>query len=184
MQSILDVASKEIFEDKVNFSESDTNIYPSTIEILEVTYSKGAGANFYRQVLGPMILAPESLNLINWLKSRNLLANRIDCEICGEMMVWSVCNSVSDGFLCRCSFCKTSKSIIYGSFFYKSCLTTQKLVHLMYLWFTNTSEENTVRESGVSKSTIVLCFKMFRQICASHFESLWKERQHDNIFLS
>jgi hypothetical protein len=58
----------------------------------------------------------ENLQIINSLKNRNLLNKTARCDRCFIEMEWEE-RLVADGYTCKCSDCKTTKSVRHGSFF-------------------------------------------------------------------
>ena len=57
-----------------------------------------AANNFFRHVLSPMLYAPNSEKLIEWMKSERLtIHSRI--KQCGNLMVYGICNKLGMALL-------------------------------------------------------------------------------------
>ena len=69
--------------------------------------------------------------IINFLRSRHLLAQTISCSRCGIPMYEAIRTGISDGVRWWCMTCKTNKSIWEGSFFAKSRLPLDKWLLLL-----------------------------------------------------
>lgn len=78
---------------------------------------------------------------------------------------------MADGWVWRCSKCKSTRSIRHGTFFANSKLSIRQILDLMYFWSQKLDSHSFLRRhcDFASESTIVDWKNFVRDICAEYF---------------
>ena len=121
------------------------------------------------------MLTSDSIEVINWLRGKNLLKSNVECNGCSTLMNLAKSSKMKDGYLwkCRQKNCRkfrSTKTARVGSFFEKSRLPLGKWIHLMYMWSEKMSVTQAKRQANISKPTTVDVFNFFREVCKKHFQ--------------
>ena len=119
--------------------------------------------------LRAVLFGEETEVVIDFLKERGLLASEKTCQRCDTEMRFSVKASLNDKFVWRCKRkgCKTNVSVRDGSFFTKSKLSLNKLLHCIYLWSLETPIVSASTQLGVSEQTLVDQYNFLREVCSA-----------------
>lgn len=108
---------------------------------------------------------------VYWLTKHGLLANKQTCPECEEPMKIYNCKQSIDLLEWRCRPCKCKKSIRNGSFFENSKLSLDKLITLIYWWTTDAKQDIVIRETGISRVSVIDWFQFIRDICSELVEN-------------
>ena len=76
-------------------------------------------------------------------------------------------SDISDGVSWYCPQCYTRKTIRDGRFFYKSRLTLQKWLLMMYLWARQYPVADAMEEADVDRRTAIDIYQWLREVCST-----------------
>jgi hypothetical protein len=115
---------------------------------------------------------------IQWLRDHGLLANRMDCPLCGYYCNEHNAGRKLDGKIwsCRNKDCEHKTNIRYGSFFEGSKIHLWQILVLTYLWATSAgrsrgmSQDIIRREAKIGgEHTVVDWFQFCRDVPVEYF---------------
>ena len=103
-------------------------------------------------------------DVIDWCMTRHLLQNKFSCRACRKPLSLISDTSNVDGKVWRCKNCRSKTSIRKDSLFFGSHLSIGTVLELLY-WFSHRMPVTQASfECGVSESTGVDYYKIFRKI--------------------
>ena len=111
-------------------------------------------------------LKDDSMEHIRFLQRLNLLASDMVCS-CGTQMNLGQKSDLTDGHIFRCSSCKTTKSVRYGSFFTKSKLRLSQWIIVIYCWVRQYPVTKACEESRASRKAAIDIFQWLREVCST-----------------
>ena len=111
-------------------------------------------------------LKDDSMEHIQFLQRLNLLASDMVCS-CGTQMNLGQKSDLTDGHIFRCSSCKTTKSVRYGSFFTKSKLRLSQWIIVIYCWVRQYPVTKACEESRASRKATIDIFQWLREVCST-----------------
>ena len=114
-----------------------------------------------------MLFGPAE-DLIDWLRTKQLLASSQDCSFCNAAMRQGHRQDVTDGLVWRCPQCKRTKSIREGSFFTKSRLPLKKWLLLLHYWARQFPVKDAAEDAEVNKSTACNIYRWLREVCSTN----------------
>ena len=118
------------------------------------------------QTLHASLRANGHLACLQWLATKKLVKNTMDCEVCACTL-----NHYAQGidkYRWRCNQCNFGKSVRNGSFFDKSHIALHKIVQIIYYWSRHASQLWVREEIELgSKHTTVDWYSFIREVCES-----------------
>uniref|UniRef100_A0A915DYK7 ISXO2-like transposase domain-containing protein n=1 Tax=Ditylenchus dipsaci TaxID=166011 RepID=A0A915DYK7_9BILA len=100
-----------------------------------------------------------------------LLRNQATCNNCGKLMAIEKRKERIDGLQWRCvkgrKLC-SRKSIRHKSFFSSSHIRLKTWLIIFYMWANDYSNQQIVKETGISADTICHCLNLCREICQNY----------------
>ena len=103
-----------------------------------------------------------------------------DCIDCQGNLSLQACESQSDvsnysvGYFFKCSNCLKKLSIFTNSYLYNTKISLDDHISLIYHWYHNTSVQSTVKQTGISKPTVIKYFKLFRKCIVLRMRDYYK----------
>ena len=104
---------------------------------------------------------------VSFLQQKGLLASSQTCSACSTSMTLRPKRDISDGYIFRCSSCKTTKSLRAASFFSKSKLPLQKWLILIYCWIRQYPVGDAAEEAKVSRETAINVYQWLQEVCST-----------------
>ena len=109
---------------------------------------------------------------VEYLRDKNLLHKQFYCchELCSLV---SDTYGSSDGHVFQCNVCHKRHSIRKNSFFYRSKLTLQILLSILYYFSIgcSVSECSKILQSHVSTRSIVQWYNYYRDVCTTYLQN-------------
>ena len=129
----------------------------------------------YKDELLPIIVAKDTIAIIDFLKNKGLLRKEMNCHHCSMEMVWTKRVGSKDGYQWKCSTqgCNKFKrylTIRNGSFLSRSKMYLNTWLHAMYLWSVEESEGRASKILSLSIKTTIDIYKFFRDVCQQYFQ--------------
>ena len=103
-----------------------------------------------------------------YLVAEGILLLEKSC-VCGRILAYQ---APRKGFRCPSRNCRKSQSVFAGSFFSKTKLPPNKIMHLAYLWLCKSSVTFAMAYTGHSSATICAFFKYFRDLVADSLDEI------------
>jgi transposase-like protein len=103
-----------------------------------------------------------------YLISENVLTLERIC-VCGRNLYYQ---KARNGFRCPSSDCRRSFSVYSGSFFAKSVLPVNKIMHLAFIWLCKCTVSYAIAYTGHSSKTICAYFGYFRQLISDSLDEV------------
>ena len=104
-------------------------------------------------------------SVIQYLQNKQLLRPTMNCD-CGRVMSLQRHTRILDGYVYRCTKCKTTKSVKHGRFFGKAAITLAQIMQLALLWTLETPVTAVPQLIGVSEKTSIQWFNYCRDVCS------------------
>ena len=107
--------------------------------------------------------------VIAYLQHRGLLSLEKNCNRCDTEMRLGEKKSITDKCIWRCKRkgCKANISVRDASYFSKSRLPLNKLLHCVYLWALETPIISASTQLGISQVTLVALYNFLREVCST-----------------
>ena len=103
---------------------------------------------------------------LEWCARHRLLMNEYECGQCHVLCTLVKCSRLVDQFTWHCHQCKRTKTVRDGSFFQRSHVGIDKIVHFMYGWATDWPLHVIAHETELSKVTAVDWANFCRDVCS------------------
>ena len=107
---------------------------------------------------------------LEWCAKHRLIANSMDCQLCGVPMKFQAWKNSVEGFGWGCPriTCRGNRSIKTGSCFNQSKVPIWTAVQLLHLWTNGSSLSEVHSELQINFSSLVDQFKITREICTRY----------------
>jgi transposase-like protein len=104
--------------------------------------------------------------MIAWLRQMEVLKTTLTCIECSRIMNTIADASRLDGYIMRCSVCKSKLSIRSSSVLFQSKIHLRNFIHLVYLWTQQLSLGQIARLLVMDENTVRKLLFLCRSVCS------------------
>lgn len=132
--------------------------------------------SYYNTYIKPL-LVEDTMPVIEFLQGKGLIKTQVSCDLCQvDMKMFSYKNAVTDKYVWRCVSRECPKfhcpkSIRIDSFFFRSRLSLQTWIQIIYCWSIKMTQVQTATFANINTKTATKCYSSIREACSTHLRN-------------